>query len=106
MEKALKLIAQERERQIRLGYTPEHDKIHNINELLYAAAAYLLHSIIPYRAGMLWPWLPKNFKPSTPQRNAVKAGALVVAALELLGVEEQEARDPVEEGRKEAKNRK
>lgn len=76
------------------GYTPEHDAGHGIPDFIKAAQAYLLATV---RGGShpaalaLWPWEPQGFKPRTAERNLVRAGALVAAALDLY------AKKPIED---------
>jgi hypothetical protein len=67
-------IAAERARQISVeGWTPEHDDGHDFGQMSSAAACYAF-----------WPWDEKWWKPGTPRRNLVKAGALIVAEIERL----------------------
>lgn len=99
----------ERRRQIEAeGWTPEHDDEHDSGELAAAGAAYALHAadhLNPYSQGdggdeapSCWPWHdgiagrgegpektePAWWKPSTPRRDMVKAGALILAEIERL----------------------
>ncbi len=80
------LIAEERQRQIdQEGYTLEHDKGHMAIQLLEAANCYILSSKRFTRlATENWPWAPETFKPTTPRRDLVKAGALIAAAIDRL----------------------
>ena len=87
MKTGIELIAIERQRQIEIeGWTVEHDKEHQGQELAMAAALYAMpeckrhHEIKPY----LWPWEEKWWKP-TPEnrtRELAKAGALIAAEID------------------------
>lgn len=95
---ALVLIANERERQIaEEGYTLDHDDEHHENELPLAAAAYAEHvgsrqwlfgdmpeNYVGDEAPDCWPWEESAWKPKDPLRDLVRAGALIVAAIERL----------------------
>lgn len=81
------LIADERQRQMDVeGWTPEHDDAHRHGELAKAAAVYaLLGTDAETKEGddrSAWPWSPQWFKPSTPIRDLVKAGALIAAEID------------------------
>lgn len=74
-------IASERRRQIQgEGYTPEVDERYVSGELALAAAAYTL-GISDGRPPSIWPWGAAAWKPSTRERDLVKAGALILAEL-------------------------
>jgi len=79
-------VLAERHRQATAeGWTPGHDDRHAFGELAEAAAAYASeaaksHAGLP----MCWPWSASWWKPSTPRRNLVKAGALILAEIERL----------------------
>lgn len=76
-------IISERNRQkAEEGWTLEHDREHSHGELLRAALAYLAGD------ASWWPW---DGQPKFGPRDHVKAGALVIAELDRLGVEEREA---------------
>jgi len=96
-ETAIELIQAERERQVSAeGWTAEHDdKCHTCGSLTGAAACYaLVDSVIdplivkvklkqaPDGFLPLWPFEREWWKPTTPIRNLVKAGALIVAEIE------------------------
>lgn len=87
---ALEDIAAERRRQIEAeGWTLEHDDRHAEGELAQAAAAYAAAStfyrVDPYAAVLsVWPWSRAWLKPTTPRRDLVKAGALIIAEIERL----------------------
>lgn len=84
------LIAAERRRQVEEeGWTPEHDDEHCSQELVRAAASYLLHVAYERVPGMaapgVWPWEKDWWKPSAdPLRNLEKAGALIAAEIDRL----------------------
>lgn len=75
------LIATERRRQIEVeGYTAENDDRYHLH---MAAAAYASQAYNRKAAQPIdWPFSPRSWKPSTPLRNLVKAGALIAAAID------------------------
>jgi hypothetical protein len=93
-------IAAERKRQIEAeGWTPEHDDAHVGGELALGAACYALpsdHRPAPktigggkwrrqeHAAPQWWPWDWFSWKPATPRRDLIRAGALIVAEIERL----------------------
>lgn len=91
-------IAAERRRQIEEeGWTPEHDDRHRDGEMAQAAACYAacrqrvenVTTIVVPRDGssagwLRWPWSWSWWKPTTPRRDLIKAGALIVAEIERL----------------------
>jgi hypothetical protein len=76
------------------GYTPEHDDLHDLSELIHAALAYANVALLQDYKGdnelakerpTHWPFEPDAWKPSDdPIRNLVHAGALIVAEIERL----------------------
>jgi hypothetical protein len=88
MRKVIEDIISERTRQkVREGWTSEHDDKYVGGELAAAAGCYALESRkngARFELWPLWPWAGKWWKPSTPRRDLVKAGALIVAELERL----------------------
>ncbi|MBF3650456.1 hypothetical protein ISF86_11980 [Burkholderia pseudomallei] len=79
-------VLDERHRQIYAeGWTPAHDDQHDECEMALAAIVYA-ESAVGYHPSCpdTWPWSPKWFKPTTPRRDLVKAGALILAELERL----------------------
>ena len=90
---ALDLIAAERARQIsQEGWTPEHDDKYVTGQLASAAESYVGY-VAMVQMGQddgeegppfTWPWDDEWWKPTTPLRNLVKAGALIVAEIERL----------------------
>lgn len=93
---AAREVLAERKRQISAeGWTPEHDDEHEWGELAGAAGYYALHVnargwVYPERpedyqcepAPGSWPWDAEWWKPSSPRRDLVKAGALILAEIE------------------------
>lgn len=83
-ETILQEIRAERQRQMDAeGWTPEHDDEHDKGELASAAACYI-GSTIGRKQYFLhfWPWDSRWWKPTTPERDLIKAAALIVAELE------------------------
>ena len=83
---ALDVLA-ERRRQIDAeGWTPERDDLYKNGELSDAAASYALNAGVPMRnlRPPYWPWESSWWKPCTPRRDLVKAGALILAEIERL----------------------
>ena len=82
-------VAAERRRQIEAeGWTPEHDDEH-AEGLACAAACYAAGSRRLMIEGDMadievWPWDESWWKPTTPRRDLVKAGALILAEIERL----------------------
>lgn len=85
---AIELIQEERQRQISVeGYDEKHDDEYIEGEMALAAAQYALSSVYNHNPDdditpIHWPWHRVLWKPSTPERDLVKAGALIVAELE------------------------
>ncbi|WP_230944262.1 hypothetical protein [Burkholderia cepacia] len=84
---AVRDIIAERRRQVDLeGWTPEHDDKYRDHELSCAAGCYAMYTLA-FPAGdppPAWPWSAAWWKPTTLRRNLVKAGALILAAIERL----------------------
>ena len=84
-------VLAERCRQIEQeGWTPAHDDDHQRGELAMAAAAYA-HAAGEAGYGVFsipreWPvtWVTDWWKPTTPRRDLIKAGALILAEIERL----------------------
>ena len=82
-------VLAERRRQIEAeGWTPEHDDEH-AEGLACAAACYAAGSRRLMMEGDMadievWPWDESWWKPTTPRRDLVKAGALILAEIERL----------------------
>ncbi|WP_089168823.1 hypothetical protein [Azotobacter chroococcum] len=84
-------VLAERIRQIEQEqWCPEHDDQYTRGELATAAAAYATSShwhAIGHKSGIppaRWPWDQSGWKPTTPRRDLVKAGALILAEIERL----------------------
>lgn len=78
-------IAFERKRQIEIeGYDAGHDDEHSMADLAKAAAAYAVSAFNSAIGVTLWPWHVSEFQPDGARRNLVKAGALIVAAIDWL----------------------
>lgn len=98
-------VLAERKRQIEQeGWTPEHDSAHRDGSLSQAAACYASNAatwlgmvqsgaknlmdagryaeLSPLR--LRWPWAAEWWKPKTPRRDLVRAGALILAEIERL----------------------
>ncbi len=80
-------IKAERIREVKVeGFDARHDDYHRVGELADGAAAYALavapmsgrRHVSPLEA---WPFEDAWFKPSHPERNCEKAGAMLVAQL-------------------------
>ena len=86
----LQQIADERARQETAeGCSAERDDLNVVGELAWAGAAYAVAGTAGRRCfaeSFLWPaeWDAACFKPSSPERNLVKAAALILAELERL----------------------
>ena len=77
------LIASERARQIEIGYDGKHDHQHPADEFMRAAMAYLYAALGRKEDAMgVWCWGKDYFKPRDVERNLVKAGALIAAAID------------------------
>lgn len=82
-------IAAERQRQIDSeGWSADRDDGYAVAELAKAAAAYTLSAcgFTSDAAREMWPrsWSVRWWKPTTPRRDLVKAGALIAAEIERL----------------------
>lgn len=72
------------------GFTSQHDDGHETGEMARAAACYALIGGSRDRESWrgetprFWPWSPDWWKPTTPRRDLVKAGALIAAEIERL----------------------
>ena len=88
MKTGVELISEERKRQIeKEGYSLEHDANHNVNEFTFAAMAYLACNFPNNAANEMWPWELEYWKPKDLRKNLIRAGALIAAALDRLGDE-------------------
>ncbi|MBR8123266.1 hypothetical protein KDW39_08900 [Burkholderia multivorans] len=79
-------VLAERRRQIDAeGWTAEHDDEHLMGDMALAGACYAIHaSGRSAHNSFMWPWPIEWWKPTTPRRDLVKAGALILAELERL----------------------
>lgn len=84
-------IVAERQRQIKSeGWTARHDDSHLNQEMQRAAESYFLSAGMTlqgfksFRPPDTWPWARKWWKPSTPIRDLIKAGALWQAEVDRL----------------------
>jgi len=89
-------VLKERLRQINQeGWTPEHDDTYESGEIAGAAACYARH--VNARGWVYkgnpssyqletepnnWPWDPEWWKPVSPRRDLVRAGALILAEID------------------------
>jgi len=111
MKKGVELILEERQKQIDKGYDVNHDMYHDFRELVQAAKTYIDAAILTTKSKEIgnsdkasifwhkdnepfewkylklgWPWEEESFKPTTPLKDLIKAGALVAAAIDRLCV--------------------
>ncbi|HMM24556.1 MAG TPA: hypothetical protein PKA36_07090 [Pseudoxanthomonas mexicana] len=98
MTDAARDMLAERRRQIEAeGWSPEQDDQHSAGQLAGAAGCYARHvnargwvidtpfdNYATESAPMEWPWADSWWKPTTPRRDLVKAGALILAEIERL----------------------
>ncbi len=86
-------VLAERQRQIEAeGFTLENDEAYQARDLAWAAACYAYHAALWPSDRMItttkppswWPWAASWWKPTTPRRELVKAGALILAEIERL----------------------
>ena len=88
-------VLAERQRQITAeGYDSGHDDMATRGQLAIAAGCYAIWSGHPALIGAFswksfFPWDWKYWKPSTPRRNLIRAGALILAEIERLDRAEQ-----------------
>jgi hypothetical protein len=80
-------VLAERQRQMSVeGWAPEHDDEHDMGEMAHAAAWYsidqMMRTALDERGLSFWPWAQEWWKPTTPRRDLVKAGALILAEIE------------------------
>ncbi|MFD1555995.1 hypothetical protein ACFSHT_10220 [Paraburkholderia silviterrae] len=85
MSDAARDVFAERARQVNEeGWDTAHDDRHVTFSLSQAAACYAFHACGVYAGScpVLWPWDYEHRKPTTPRRDLVKAGALILAEIE------------------------
>jgi len=99
-------VVKERARQVfEEGFKPEHDDKYDATVLGRAAACYAAHGQSTSRLPIfrwsgvprLWPWDRSWWKPKDRRRNLVRAGALIIAAIERLDREAARANAPAGE---------
>lgn len=95
-EAAALITAERLRQQEEEGWTRAHDDEHTAGELEEAAHCYRQRAvqilypakfgllIVPAGVPLTWPWDVRWWKPTTPTRNLVKAGALLQAEVERL----------------------
>lgn len=104
LSSAAKDILAERVRHIHVeGWHAEHDDLHDDGQMAAAAACYAVNSTIAHEQRgtgskwnlmmkvTVWPWDLKWWKPTSPRRNLVKAGALILAEIDRLDREEKKS---------------
>ncbi|AOJ10370.1 hypothetical protein WS71_24490 [Burkholderia mayonis] len=89
MTDAARDVLAERRRQVEAeGWTPQHDDEHDMGEMAHVAAWYsidpMMRDALDERGLGFWPWAQEWWKPTTPRRDLVKAGALILAEIERL----------------------
>lgn len=91
VEESIGMMREERQRQIRIkGFTPEYDHAFNdYGNLILAAASYEMEPKDRNGVPHSWPYKESSWKPGEPTRDGrirelVKAGALYMAAGELM----------------------
>lgn len=79
-------VLAERQRQVTAeGWTAERDDGYQNSELADAAACYAIHAHNQgFSTPAYWPWSPDWWKQTSPRRDLVKAGALILAEIERL----------------------
>jgi len=88
-QSGIDLISAERNRQMQIeGWTYEHDDLHQLGEMIQAAAAYEVQTLtgcFDAQPPPMWPWEKECWKPAkNPVRNLTKAGALIAAEIDRL----------------------
>ena len=82
------ILAERRRQMVEEGWDPDHDDLHDQGEIASAAAAYAVASVAPNAfldsSPTLWPWHESFWKPGTPRKMLIKAGALILAEVERL----------------------
>lgn len=79
-------VLAERQRQVTAeGWTTERDDGYQNSELADAAACYAIHAHNQgFSTPAHWPWSQEWWKQTSPRRDLVKAGALILAEIERL----------------------
>lgn len=96
--KAIRDVIAERFRQINYeGWTPHHDDIeHDGGDLAAAAASYAINAannLSPHGPGdnecpAFWSFTPGWWKPKSPREDLVRAGALILAEIDMIDRDE------------------
>jgi hypothetical protein len=89
-EAARDVLAERARQKFHEHFSTRHDDTHDDGGLALAAAAYAWFAAqsedrreLAVRPA-LWPWDLEGWKPTTPRRDLVKAGALILAEIERL----------------------
>lgn len=95
---AMRLVNDERTKQLQRGYDRDHDATHQRGEIALAAAALAMRSAsdsgFDQKAAIVWPWPEPMPKRNGKLQDAVKAAALAIAEVErILAVEQYGAAD-------------
>lgn len=88
----LDIVAERLRQQEVEGWNTAHDDGHHTGILADAAACYAANAggcVWAAPVPAFWPWEAEDWKPSTPRRDLVKAGALILAEIERLDRLEQ-----------------
>lgn len=118
MKTGIELIAEERQRQINIGYDSNHDLQHDFRELTDAARTYIDAAVLTTKSEEIgnsgeaaiswhkdnepfewkylklgWPWEEESFKPTTSLEDLIKAGALIAAAIDRLQKDNDQQND-------------
>jgi len=89
----IEIIKEAREKQInKYGYTPEHDRMYQSNQLLFGALAYLNAALFGKSVGEEdWPFDTKYFKGGTNfVEDLSKAGAFIAAEIDRIKLQEND----------------
>ena len=90
-------IAAERRRQIEVEHNfAAYDDRYTRGELALAAASYAIsatRSAHQQLIALIWPWAEHWWKPKTPRRDLIRAGALIVAEIERIDRADAKARE-------------
>jgi len=87
-------VLAERRRQVEgEGWTADHDDAHDYAVLARAGACYAMDALSDWHVGVPgeWPFEARWWKPTTARRDLVKAAALIMAEIEKLDREGQQA---------------
>lgn len=78
------LISNERKRQVeKEGFDEDHDQRETWQDLVRASQAYSLSSLGFFEEGRKsWPWDEGSFKPKDTEKDLIRSGALLAAAID------------------------